>query len=184
LARKLATTGRTVARWEAAEALSPPILSRLHALAISAGAIHAAHFFERKLRESLDWKPDISEQAASDTPKEQAIPVTPDERALVSLVLNLYRANDKAIQPFVEYLLISSFADLTLEELRHERQRQQREQALGGLSSTSPAQTPAQALVNLLAPYCTPLSASGEQARETVIALLLRPRPAGEKAKE
>jgi transcriptional regulator with XRE-family HTH domain len=60
-AHKLATTTRTVQGWEAAEALSPRILSRLHAIAVGVGARDAADFFESKIREVLDWEPEISE---------------------------------------------------------------------------------------------------------------------------
>lgn len=54
-ARRLGTTTRTIARWEASESLSASILSRLRSVALGARAYHAAHIFEQKLREDLDW---------------------------------------------------------------------------------------------------------------------------------
>jgi transcriptional regulator with XRE-family HTH domain len=115
-ARKLGTTTRTVARWEAAEALSPQILSRLRSIAISVSARDAAEFFESRLREGLDWESDITEDYAT--------PATEDEQALVSEFLKRYRANDRAIRPFVEEFLIAIVAEQRLKELRLERQPQ------------------------------------------------------------
>jgi transcriptional regulator with XRE-family HTH domain len=115
-ARRLGTTTRTISRWEAAETLSPQILSRLRSIAISVSAQDAADFFESKLREDLDWESDITEDYAT--------PATEDEHALVSEFLKRYRANDKAIQPFVDEFLISIVKDQRLRAVQLERQPQ------------------------------------------------------------
>jgi transcriptional regulator with XRE-family HTH domain len=165
-ARKLGTTTRTVSRWEAAEALSPRILSRLHAIASAVGAQETASFFDSKIRETLDWEPDITEnQSTPGAPDKQAISTTPVERALVSLVLELYRSNHKSILPLLEQLLISKFAVLHLEGLQLGREKR------SIVWSDLPERTPAEQLVKLIGP---PLSTSGREASEIVKALLLK----------
>lgn len=114
-ARRLGTTTRTISRWEAADTLSPQILSRLRSIAISVGARDAADFFENKLREDLDWEPDAAEDYAT--------PATEDEHALVSEFLKRYRANDKAIRPLVEEFLVSIVAEQRLRALQLERRQ-------------------------------------------------------------
>jgi transcriptional regulator with XRE-family HTH domain len=124
-ARKLGTTTRTVSRWEAAESLSPQILSRLRSIAISVSARDAAEFFESKLREDLDWEPDVSEGYAT--------PATEDEQALISEFLKRYRANDKAIQPLLQEFLLSIVAQQRFRALQLERQPQKGKHSLADL---------------------------------------------------
>jgi transcriptional regulator with XRE-family HTH domain len=200
-ARKLGTTTRTVARWEAAANLSPRILSRLYAIATSVRALDAADFFESKIREVLDWEPGISENLDTPVPGDDLPPgtswghwrVTPVEHELVSQFLKRYRANDKAIQRFVEELAISTLADLELRVLKRQRQEQQLslrdrtgtpEQTSEHLTATPPSQTTTEFLGDLIAKYAIPSSASEEQALGIVRALLLRPRPGGKETKE
>ncbi len=109
-ARKLGTTVRTVARWEASESLSAPILSRLRSIALAAKARESAAFFEEKLREDLDWR-------EGDDFETWATPGTNDEYQLVDEFLKRYRAEDPAFQPFVEQLWASmTKAEATLEQ--------------------------------------------------------------------
>jgi len=133
-ARRLGTTTRTISRWEAAEALSPQILSRLRSIAISVGAHDAADFFESKLREDLDWETDGSE--------DQAIPSTLEEHAIVSEFLKRYRANDPAIQPLIEEFLISTVANLRLKTLQIERHQGKQQFSLAGLMRRQPPAEP------------------------------------------
>jgi transcriptional regulator with XRE-family HTH domain len=98
-ARRLGTTVRTIARWEAAEDLSPAILSRLHSIAQGAGAFELADFFEERLRADLDWQE--GDSFGVDDAHE---PGNADERQLVGELLRRYRGEDPAIQPFIEQL--------------------------------------------------------------------------------
>jgi transcriptional regulator with XRE-family HTH domain len=70
-AHQLGMTARTISRWEAAEALSPQVLSRLRSIAINVGARDAADFFESKLREEMDWQTDIAGDYARPTLSER-----------------------------------------------------------------------------------------------------------------
>lgn len=175
-ARKLGTTTRTIARWEAAEALSPQILSRLRAMAIGVGARDAADFFEGKLREKLDWEPDTGDAQPASVAPEEAIPsdaswchwrATPVEKLLVSEFLKRYRADDKTIRLLVEDFLISIQADLHLENLRLDRQNRR--------LKTKEA---AQSLLDLMKKNMPP-----ESYAEMLRALPLT-RPSGEKRKK
>ena len=98
-ARKLGVTVRTAARWEAAESLSAPILSRLRGIAQAANAREIAEFFEERIRESLDFQEDdfFLEQIA-------LTPGSEDEKDLVAELLERYRNEDPKIEPIVEQL--------------------------------------------------------------------------------
>jgi transcriptional regulator with XRE-family HTH domain len=97
--RRLGTSARTVARWEAAENLSPAVLSRLRSIASSISDYGLMDFFDEKLREDQgrwDMEPNFPEQ--------EGIPGTADERDLVREFLRCYRNEDPAFQPMIEQL--------------------------------------------------------------------------------
>jgi transcriptional regulator with XRE-family HTH domain len=168
-ARRLGTTTRTVARWEAAKSLSPQVLSRLRSIAISVSARDAAEFFESKLREDLDWESDITQDYAT--------PATEDEHALVSEFLKRYRANDKSIQPLVEEFLISIVADLKLKALQLERHQQRPKQSLADWMSFPSGKGAKQSLRDLM--NMRPSASDADIARA-----FLSGRRSGEKAKK
>ncbi len=98
-ARKLGITVRTAARWEASDTLSPQTLTQLRSLALGASEWALADWFETRIREDLDLRPD-DEDLGDAAP----MPGTPEERDLVAEFLRRYRESDAAIQPVVEQL--------------------------------------------------------------------------------
>lgn len=55
-AHRLGLTTRTISRWEHGDPLPPHALSRLRSIAIGLKDRETADFFEKQLREDLDWE--------------------------------------------------------------------------------------------------------------------------------
>jgi transcriptional regulator with XRE-family HTH domain len=100
-ARRLGTTTRTVARWEASRTLSPSILTRLRGLALTATAWEVADFFGTRLQESAQRHANPDPAFDLDM---LSVPGTEEERELVVALLKHYRAQDPRIEPIVEQL--------------------------------------------------------------------------------
>jgi transcriptional regulator with XRE-family HTH domain len=98
-ARRLGITGRTAARWEASERLSPQILGQLRTLAAGARQWGLADWFEEQIREDLSLDLD-DDEIFTVVPG----PGTPEERDLWAEFVTGYRAEDPEIQLMAERL--------------------------------------------------------------------------------
>jgi transcriptional regulator with XRE-family HTH domain len=118
-ARRLGTTTRTVARWEASEALPSGVLIHLRNIALAAYAWDAADFFTEKLHQLLDpcWRDEDFDDFAI------AMPRNAEEQTLVDELLKRYRTEDPSIQPIAEQLHAWS-AERAQQRAQHRAQKE------------------------------------------------------------